>query len=156
MKTSRCIVLFAIFSVILIGCRQSNVKEQFDLYDLSGNPASLIEYGDKFILVNFWATWCKPCIEEMPTLEKLQNEMTDRLVVILVSDESEERIRTFREKYNIGLPMYRMPEAIDHFALQFLPTTILISPSGKMLFVEEGERVWDAPDMQQKISDAMD
>jgi hypothetical protein len=81
--------------------------------------------------------------------------MDDKLTVILVSEEPEEKIRAFREKYSIQLPMYRMPEAIAHFNLQFLPTTMLLSPSGQVLFVEEGERVWDAPDMQQKIADAM-
>ena len=91
----------------------------------------------------------------MPTLQKLNSEVKDNLRTFLVSEESEEKIKTFRARYAIELPAYRMPDAIHQFQLQFLPTTMLISPSGKVLFIEEGERVWDAPDMLQKITHAM-
>ncbi len=148
-------LMFALFLITASGCRQSNVKNQLELYELSGQRASLEKYDDRYLLVNFWATWCKPCIEEMPTLEKVNNEMSANLQVILVSEESQEKIKAFQSRYGITLPIYRMPDAINEFQLQFLPTTMLISPSGKVLFVEEGERVWDAPDMLQKISDAM-
>jgi thiol-disulfide isomerase/thioredoxin len=147
--------MLALILIIVSGCRQSNVKNQLELYDLSGQYVSLEKYDNSYLLVNFWATWCKPCIEEMPTLEKLNSEMSGNLQVILVSEESQEKIEGFKDRYGITLPMYRMPDAINEFQLQFLPTTMLISPGGKVLFVEEGERVWDAPDMLQKISDFM-
>lgn len=136
-------------------CEQNDVREELALVDLNGNAHAVGQFGNDYLLVNFWATWCKPCIEEMPSLQKLQNEFGEDLTVILVSDEKLDKINAFREKYNVQLPMYQMAEATTKFQLQFLPTTMLISPNGDLLLLEEGERVWDAPDMQQQITDAM-
>ncbi len=149
-KTRICL-----FLLLLLGtaCEQTDVRERLSLTDLSGNPYTNL--GNDYLLVNFWATWCAPCIEEMPSLEKAQQLLPANIKIILVSGEDLSKIRSFREKYDIHLPMYQMENSIEEFQLQFLPTTLLISPDGDLLMVEEGERVWDNPDMIQQISDAM-
>ncbi len=108
----------------------------FKFTDLEGEKHSLSDYKGKWVLVNFWATWCPPCRKEIPDLSDFHLE-TDDAVVIGVNYEpgiKDEKLKKFVDLYLISYPVTRVNEAIIQ-ALgepRGLPTSILISPEGKI------------------------
>ena len=105
--------LLALLCVGLFGCKEAQKEKVIapesnsvaveqavssTYEDLSGNPIELADYKGKRVLVNYWATWCRPCIEEMPDLLKLQDMLTaENYVFLLASDESVKKIEKFKE-----------------------------------------------------------
>jgi thiol-disulfide isomerase/thioredoxin len=121
-------------------------------YDADGRELSLQGFGDKVVLLNLWATWCEPCIKEMPSLDRLQAQLgSDRFQVIALSVDRRgvEAVRPFFEKLKITHlaiyvePKNRLAEAIG---LQILPSTIIIAPHGLMAGKLIGTAEWDTPE----------
>jgi len=81
----------------------------FSLPDLDGKPVSLADYRGKWVIVNFWATWCPPCLEEIPELVSLHEENSDKLVVLGVDYEevNTEYLRGFVESHMMSYPIMR-------------------------------------------------
>lgn len=113
------------------------------LVALDGQPIQLEQYLGKTIFINFWATWCKPCVEEMPSIAKAKTILNDtNIVFLLASSESIEEIKTFSSNHNDKLNYVHLEngEALD---IQALPTTFIINPKGRIVFSEMGLRIWD-------------
>jgi len=129
------------------------------LKDLNGQPINLDKYKGKTIFLNFWATWCKPCIEEMPTIEKAQNILQNEDVVfLLASGESAEEIDAFRIAHDYKFNYARI-ENSEEINVQTLPTTFIFNPNGELVFSETGYRKWDEKnniDMIRKTSNKND
>jgi thiol-disulfide isomerase/thioredoxin len=115
---------------------------EFSLPDLEGKPVALADYRGKWVIVNFWATWCPPCLEEIPDLVDLYDENRDRLVVLGVNYEevNEDYLRQFVESHMISYPVLRMePLPLTPLGpVMGLPTTFIISPQGEKLARQEG------------------
>src|SRR5215470_4921494 len=60
---------------------------EISLVDLAGNTVNLTEFAGKFVLVNLWATWCEPCLREMPSLERMQRHLGDKIIVVAISED---------------------------------------------------------------------
>lgn len=110
----------------------------FTLPDLSGHDRSLAEFRGKWVLVNFWATWCPPCIDEMSELELFHQAHRERNAVVIginMDDLSPERISDFVEDMFISYPILLAP--VDGYTplgrIPALPTSILISPQGEVV-----------------------
>ena len=105
--------------------------------DASGKPQSLSQWKGKALIVNFWATWCAPCVEEMPELSSLQTEVEPRVQIIGIGIDSSSNIAEFAGKYKIHYPLYMGGMESTALARQLgnqaggLPFTILIGPDGK-------------------------
>lgn len=113
------------------------------LVALDGQPIHLEQYLGKTIFINFWATWCKPCIEEMPSIEKTQGMMSEKEVVfLLASSESIEEIKEFSNSHSYQFKYVHL-ENNEKLNLQALPTTFIINPKGTLVFSEMGSRNWD-------------
>ena len=80
-----------------------------DLHALDGQPLSLASLRGKVVLVNFWATWCEPCVEEMPSLQRLRERLAQRPFEILAVNHQEgrPRIRAFLDKVPVAFPIVR-------------------------------------------------
>lgn len=110
---------------------------------------SLTSLKGKYLLVNFWATWCVPCVREMPALDRLATRLEkNELVVIAVSQDEggATLVDPFVKKLNLKkiLVLYDQDKkAFRHYSLRGLPTTVLISPTGKLIARLEGEAAWD-------------
>lgn len=119
---------------------------------LDGTPASLADYWGRAVLLNFWATWCAPCIREMPSLERLQRDLgPEGLVVLAISTDrgGAGQVRPFLDRLGlkamtIGLdPRGRSARS---FVVPGLPTTYLIDPEGRMVGAMAGPAEWDGRD----------
>lgn len=119
----------------------------------------LNNYKGQFLLVNFWATWCTPCIREMPSLDRLAKKMAGKnLVVLAVSedDDSPAQIKIFVDKLNLkSLNILYDTQQLGSrdFMLRGVPSTFLISPKGKILAKLEGSAVWDEGNFYGEIMD---
>lgn len=117
------------------------------LQDLQGQALNLQRSEGKIALVNFWATWCAPCIAEMPAMQELYNNYGNKIDFYFVSSESPEKLQLFMEKKGYDLPIYvqqyKAPKAIE---TNSLPTTYLIDREGKIFLKETGAKDWDSSD----------
>lgn len=127
---------------------QANPAPGFALPDLSGATVQLADYAGKMVLLNFWATWCAPCVVEMPTLENLANILkADGLVVLAISLDvaDEAHVADFVRGYGWQLPVLLDPLSAtgDAYAIRVMPTSYLIDRDGTILGRSFGARTWD-------------
>jgi thiol-disulfide isomerase/thioredoxin len=115
----------------------------FTLFDTQGSSHSLSQYRGKWVVVNFWATWCPPCVEEMPDLVDFHEAHKDKDAVVLgVNTENIRlaRLREFIDDMFISYPILRMkPSARTPFGrIDTLPTTVLLTPEGEVAAQQSG------------------
>ena len=114
----------------------------FTLPDLDGKPVSLSDFRGKWVVVNYWATWCPPCLEEIPDLVELHENNRDKLVVLGVDHEevNDDYLRELVDTYFISYPVVRMePAPVTPLGPVFgLPTTYIVSPAGEVVAHQEG------------------
>jgi thiol-disulfide isomerase/thioredoxin len=120
----------------------------FDLKTLDGGTVRSNELAGKVVLLNFWATWCGPCKEEMPSLAKLQTQFDSaRFQVVTVTTDMHPRgIKQFLDHLGIHLPvLFDETEDVSRaFMVRGLPTTVLIRPDGRAVGRAVGPRAWDS------------
>ncbi|HEY3920204.1 MAG TPA: TlpA disulfide reductase family protein [Stellaceae bacterium] len=126
-----------------------------------GNEKQLADFKGRVLLVNLWATWCGPCVQEMPALERLQAKLGDRLTILAISEDrqGDAAVAPFLAKNGIKqLAIYLDPKAAatEAFGAEGLPTSYLISASGTILGKEEGGAAWDDPAMLAKLTPFID
>jgi thiol-disulfide isomerase/thioredoxin len=121
--------------------------------DAVGQPRTLADYSGKVVLLNIWATWCAPCRQEMPTLDRLQAKLggPDFEVVALSMDrKGPDAVRKFFAEtgvQNLALNIDTSARAMFALGAVGLPMTLLIDRDGKEIGQLIGPAVWDAPDM---------
>lgn len=116
------------------------------LTNLSGEEIDMDDFKNKTVFINFWATWCKPCIQEMSTIEKAREQLQDKnIIFLLASNESIEQIKTFKEKREFQF-RYVQVQNLEALHIQALPTTYIFNPKGELAFSEAGFRTWDTPE----------
>lgn len=118
-----------------------------------GGAVRLADFHGRLVLVNLWATWCAPCLREMPSLDRLQAKLGSDIAVLAVSQDrgGAKVVEPFLDKLHLGaLSIYLDPAgAVGRaFAVRGLPTSILIDRDGRMLGQLEGAAAWDGPDMR--------
>lgn len=125
----------------------TDTDAQFSLQDLTDREQSLIEYRGKVVLVNFWASWCPPCIYEMPVLMRLQKRLADRPFEILALNVGEKkyRVRKFTKLINFDLPVLldTSSDTFEQWGVETLPTSFLIGVDGRVRYRVRGDPDWD-------------
>ena len=169
-----CLLLFALFvfavpsaqseevllsadeKKVLKNLRITPATQWIEAHDFSGQlmdakTVNLKDYRGRFILLNFWATWCSPCLKEMPDLEEAYLEMgQEKLVVLAVGmGESVEKIKAFFNKYAFTFPLLadNKMEITKLYGVRNIPVTYLIDPDGIVLGRALGIRDWASPDL---------
>ena len=114
---------------------------EFSFTDTKGRTHSLAGYAGKWVLVNLWATWCAPCLAEMPELEALSKSRSRDLVVLglAVDGQSSSRVTQFSDRLGVTYPIIAGDAATARpFHPRGYPTSILYAPSGQQVLVKEG------------------
>jgi thiol-disulfide isomerase/thioredoxin len=110
--------------------------------DLLGKPVTKENWGGKVVLVNFWATWCPPCREEIPELLELQKEFKDQLQIVGISEDDDppEKVMKFAQKQGMTYPIVMATqEMIDAYGgVPALPTSFLIDTQGRVVQKHSG------------------
>lgn len=113
------------------------------LLDLNGQVVDLSQYKAKTVFINFWATWCKPCREEMPSIQKAMEILKNENIQFLFpSEESNDEIEVFKAAHEYAFDFVRV-ESLPELDIMGLPTTFIFNPDGKLVFSEMGYRKWD-------------
>lgn len=106
----------------------------------------------KVAIINFWATWCPPCVAEMPSFQKLYDGYGDNVDFYFVSSEKAEKLNGFMEKHDYNLPVYiQTYQAPEQLQSNVLPTTYLISKKGEIVIKETGSADWNSKKMRELL-----
>lgn len=136
------------------------VAKQFTAYnfsvkDIDGTQYRLSDYRGKVVVLNFWATWCPPCREEMPSMNRAHKKLAKDDVVILAINvgEDEDTIFEFTGNYPVDFPllMDQTGEVIKRYPVMGLPTTYIISPTGMVTHRTVGGRAWDDDNLLNEL-----
>lgn len=115
--------------------------------DLAGVPKTLADYRGKVVLLNFWASWCPPCLREMPSMERLRVKMAGRPleIVALNSAEAPEEVNAYLARMKLGFPILLDPDGSNtkRWKIFALPTTFMLDAEGRVRYVLTGPTEWD-------------
>lgn len=129
-----------------------SIDNYTDFVDLNDSFFDVSELKGKKVLINFWATWCGPCITEMPNLLVAQKKLAqDNYVFLLVSDEPIEKILNFKEKTNHNFRFLKSNKSITSFGVYALPTTFVFNVKGKKSDRIVGVVKWDSEEIITKL-----
>jgi len=130
--------------------RPPQPAKNFQISTPDNRPLSLAEFKGKVVFLNFWATWCKPCEEEMPGMERLYQRYKDQgLVVVAISEDAEgaPAVNRFLKKYSLTFPVGLDPKmsVADLYGVWAVPSTFIIDRQGNRTFFANGPREWSGP-----------
>lgn len=115
--------------------------------DLSGATKTLADYRGKVVVLNYWASWCPPCLREMPSMERLRVKMKGRPleIVALASAESAGDVKAFLSKMALGFPILLDPDGSNtkRWKVFALPTSFVLDAQGRVRHVLTGPTEWD-------------
>ena len=117
----------------------------WNLKTLDGEAVSLESFRGKTVLLNHWATWCGPCVAEMPSLAALHESIDrDDVAIVLVSTEDGHTIRSFLERKGLSLPAYVAEGVPAVFETRGIPATFILDPAGAIVYSHVGAANWNS------------
>ena len=119
------------------GCNPGQIAPEFELTDLTGDVVRMSDLKGNVVIVDFWATWCKPCRMAMPHFQDLHREFGDRgltIVAVAMDKRGEKVVRPFVEKEDLAFRVFLNDGQVDrdYCGIFSLPTTFVIGPDGKV------------------------
>lgn len=127
--------------------RAATLAPELQARDLTGAPKTLADYRGKVVLLNFWASWCPPCLREMPSMERLRMKMTGRPLAIVALDSAETpaEVNAYLSRMKLGFPILLDPDGSNtkRWKVFALPTSFLLDAEGRVRYVLTGPTEWD-------------
>lgn len=132
-----------VFTLLLACINIAIAEDGIELWDLSGKQHSLSQYAGKWLVINYWATWCSPCLEEVPELVALYDDRKNKDVMVLgvVFDyETIEEVKRYVDDMLMSYPIVLGNKAVAKQigSAEILPTTYLYNPQGKLIKIKRG------------------
>jgi thiol-disulfide isomerase/thioredoxin len=129
------------------------------LKDLEGKEHALESYRGKVVLVNFWATWCEPCKDEMPSIERLRKSLENRPFAVLAVNlaEPDARVQAFLRQVPLGFPvlMDRDAAAAKAWKARMLPATFVVGADGRVRYSYIGELDWSREPVRRQVAELL-
>ncbi len=127
----------------------------FELEDVNGHIHRLSDYQGKVVLVNFWASWCPPCIQEIPSMQRLAKSLRNRpfeIVAINVS-EQKQRVKYQSKRINMTFTVLLDTEGktFQHWQAKILPTSFIVDRKGRIRYLAQGPLEWDSDEVSAII-----
>lgn len=127
----------------------------FTLKDMDGNIHKLADYRGQVTVANFWATWCPPCREEMPSMERAWKQLKKENIAMLAINvgEDADTIFTFTADYPVSFPLLMDQDSsvINEWPVRGLPTTFVLDKQGRIVYRVIGGREWDHPQLIEML-----
>ncbi len=137
------------------------MAENFELEDMDARRHALTDYRGKVVLINFWATWCPPCVREMPSLERLYQALRDEPFIVLAINqwENTDHVFAFMGQIDVfpSFPILFDPDSAvaEAFGVKGLPTSFLLDRNGRVVYRAVGGRQFDHPEIVQLIGELL-
>lgn len=163
MLTRRTLLIAATLAAVAPGLRAAELKRwkgkpaapPIELLTVEGTPFSLQQLRGKVVLVNFWATWCEPCVTEMPALQRLRDQLAASGFEVLAVNyqEGPARISAFTQTMNLNLPAVRDTDGsvARNWGARIFPASFLLDRSGNIRYAISGAADWTGPKMVSTI-----
>ena len=138
------------------------VIDKFSLAKLGGGSVTLADYHGKVVLVNFWASWCPPCVHELPSMQALYEDLSEQPFEVLGLNMTEEpdTIEQFLQEFDTELTFPILLHADRSVANQWrvrgLPTTVIIDKSGARALTWQGPRDWNSDEVRELLQSLLD
>lgn len=150
MAARRLLPALAVLALALVAAAtqgSAGATVDFERVDLAGRPLTLSAFRGRWVVVNFWATWCGPCVREIPMLNAFHRDRADVSVIGVNFEEiDDETLLGFVEEFDIVYPVVRAGSQplLPFEPLKGLPSTFVVSPSGEITAARVGEveRAW--------------
>ena len=151
---NNAIKLALLYFVFLLGCQSSsdkqteerlpeNLVDRIHLEDLDGKEIALNDLKGKTIFLNYWATWCRPCLAEMPDIDKAAKILgEENFIFLAASDEEIDKIKKFTTKFSYSFQFVHSKTSVFDLDIMALPTTMVIDSKGEIVYNEVGARDW--------------
>lgn len=125
---------------------------QWDLIDKDGNRVRFESFKDRVVLVNFWATWCPPCVAEMPGLQELYDLYGDKVSFLFVTTDNKQRVLDFVRNRDYTFPVYfEVSRSPAPMISRSLPSTYIIDQNGKVVVEKVGAADWNSPKVHRLL-----
>lgn len=140
--------LLALLYILFLGaCSSPKEKSFFDQLELKTMEGKILTVSDldgKPAFINFWATWCKPCLQEMPSIENVKAILEkEGYVIIAVSNEDKGRIQGFIDQNDYSFEFAQFALGLESLNIYSLPASYIVDAKGDLLFEHMGARKWD-------------
>lgn len=122
--------------------------------NLDGTSLNMADYKGRVIFLNFWATWCMPCVAELPSINNLYNEFKDDVVFLLISNEAASKVQNYHTKKEYNVPFHLIDAngfIPNQYAHKGIPTTFIINKNGKIIKASSGAEDWDDDDFVETL-----
>ncbi|MDH3322263.1 MAG: TlpA family protein disulfide reductase [Flavobacteriaceae bacterium] len=146
----KALILFSCLMMIFACVDQKKEKEavsdtSMSFVNLNGEKVALKDFKGKRVLVNYWASWCTPCLKEMPSLVHAQEILRDdNYVFLFPTTDDLEKISAFQKNRNYPLKFLHYPATLDQLDIYALPATFIYDTNGLMVKRIDGATVWDS------------
>jgi len=154
--------VFTLCSFLLFACNSNitnnNISDLESLqlkssfFDLEENNLDLSEFNDGKVVVSYWATWCAPCIKEMPSIKRAEEILEDYgYTFLLVSDETISKISNFKNEMNFNLKFLKSNKSFESLGVYAMPTSYIFNENGEIVETFVGVIEWDSEEIISKL-----
>jgi len=134
------------------GDREQLADHNWVLENVRGKRIEFAEFEDEVVVVNFWATWCPPCIAEMPSFQELYEDYGENVKFLFVSGEQHETVDNYMKRKRFTLPSYKMlTKAPEPMNGKTLPTTYVIAKDGSIVVDKVGSANWNSDSFRKTL-----
>ena len=154
-------VIFLLCYYLTIGCNlviNSNISDLDSLqlkssfFDLEENNLDLSEFNNGKVIISYWATWCAPCIKEMPSIKRAEEILEEYgYTFLLVSDETISKISNFKNEMNFDLNFLKSNKSFETLGVYAMPTSFIFNENGEIIETIVGVVEWDSEEIINKL-----
>jgi thiol-disulfide isomerase/thioredoxin len=129
---------------------------QWELRDISGEKVNFEKFENKVVVLNFWATWCPPCIAEMPGFQELNDLYKDKVSFLFVANDEKERVIQFMKDKRYTFPVYfQVSSSPEPLRSNSLPTTYIIDQQGMVVVDKAGAADWNSSKVHRLLDNLL-
>jgi len=126
-------IISLVFIINMLTVQPDISLDQIEAYNLNGEKENLNKYIGKPLVVNLWATWCAPCIEEFPYFEEVKQEMGSDVNFVMISDETQKKIMNFSNSKHFSFTYLRSDKKLSEYGINARPTTYFYNAQGELV-----------------------
>ena len=154
-------IAFCCLSFLLLGCNSlgnynisdlESLQLKTSFIDLDENNLDLSVFNEGKIVISYWATWCAPCIKEMPSMNRAEKILKDYgYTFLLVSDETISKISNFKNEMNFDFNFLKSNKSFESIGVYAMPTSYVFDENGKIVETFVGVIEWDSEEIIKKL-----